>query len=315
MKRLTADLLLLFAAAIWGLAFYFQKSAMSEIGPYLFIAARGLIAALALAPLALLELRSRATRDEAAGIDLSGLVKLGLVGGILFFIGAALQQVGLKTATVTNAGFLTGLYVVITPFIIWVTARRAPSTVVWTAVVLAFAGTWALGGGTVSGLSDGDILIAICALFWALHIVVTGHSPRFGAPMTYTFIQFVMVGVIAGAVALVLEPISVAALTRASGAILYVGLLSSALTFGILAIAMKHTPTAEAAVLMSMETLFAALAGALLLGERLPPIGWFGAALLFIASLVVQLAPRRKAKPNDTDMRASSGSKPAALPS
>jgi drug/metabolite transporter (DMT)-like permease len=321
MKRLTADLLLLFAAAIWGLAFYFQKSAMSEIGPFLFIASRAALASLALAPIAFIELRRRSRESKGPAIDLPGLVKLGITGGIVFFAGAALQQVGLKTATVTNAGFLTGLYVVITPFLIWLIARQAPSAVVWTAVGLAFTGTWALGGGTVSGFSQGDILIAICAIFWSMHIVVTGRSPRFGAPIAFTFFQFVTVGSIAAVAALLTEPISGAALMRASGAILYVGLLSSALTFGLLAIAMKHTPPAEAAVLVSMETLFAAIAGALLLGERLPAIGWFGAGLLFMATLIVQLAPRRKASagsakaPRDLADAPVTAAKPAPLPS
>ena len=294
MTRLRADLLLLFAAGVWGLAFYFQKSAMSHIGPFLFIAARASVAAIALAPLAMLELRRRANESEGPAIGQPGLVKLGLLGGVFFFLGAAFQQVGLQTATVTNAGFLTGLYVVITPLIIWIMARRAPSAVVWTAVSLAFAGTWALGGGTVAGFSHGDALIAICALFWAIHMVVTSRSPRFGAPMMYTCVQFATVAAMAAIAAFLFEPISAEGLVKASGSILYVGLLSSALTFTLLAIAMKHTPASEAAVLVSMETLFAALAGALLLGERLPPIGWFGAALLFAASLLVQLSPRAK---------------------
>lgn len=289
MKRLTADLLLLFAAGVWGLAFYFQKSAMSDVGPFLFIAARSAVASLALVPFALMERRQ--SREE---IDKAGLVKLGMIGGLVFFLGAAFQQEGLRTATVTNTGFLTGLYVVITPFIVWLTARRAPSTVVWTAVAMAFAGTWALGGGTVSGFSHGDMLVAICAVFWAMHIVVTGSSPRFGAPMTYTLVQFATVCAIAVAAAVLFEPISVEALAKALPAILYVGVLSSALTFTLLAMAMKYTPASEAAVLVSMETLFAALAGAILLGERLPSIGWIGAALMFAASLLVQLSPRPK---------------------
>jgi drug/metabolite transporter (DMT)-like permease len=294
MTRITADLLLLLAAAIWGLAFYFQKAAMTDIGPFLFIAARGVIAALALAPLALLELRHLKREADRPAMDHSGLVKLGLTGGLFFFLGAALQQTGLLTATITNAGFLTALYVIITPFIVWMTAGRAPRFVVWTAVVMAFVGTWALGGATVGGLSHGDFLIAIGAVFWATHMVVTGRSPRFGAPMTFTCIQFGTVAALAAVVAILFEPISVDALARASGAILYVGLLSSALTFTLLAMAMKHTPASEAAVLVSMETLFAALAGALLLGERLTPVGWLGAGLLFCATMLVQLAPRPK---------------------
>ncbi|WP_088345942.1 MULTISPECIES: DMT family transporter [Rhodomicrobium] len=294
MNRLTADFLLLLAAAIWGLAFYFQKEAMSDIGPFLFITARALVASCTLAPLALLELRRRANGPARPAIEPRGLVRLGMMGGVVFFLGAAFQQTGLLTATITNAGFLTGLYVVITPFIIWLTARRAPTGVVWAAVGLAFTGTWALGGGTLASFSYGDGLIAFCAIFWAVHLVVTSRSPRFGAPMTFTFIQFATVAVLAAIAALIVEPISIAALARAAGPILYVGVLSSALTFTLLAIAMKHTPASEAAVLMSMETLFAALAGALLLGERLPPIGWLGAALLFSATLIVQLAPRPK---------------------
>lgn len=292
MNRLTADFLLLFAAGVWGLAFYFQKAAMSDIGPFLFIAARALVASCALAPLALIELRHRAAAAPAPGIDRPGLALLGISGGLVFFLGAGFQQVGLKTATVTNAGFLTGLYVVITPFLIWLTAGRAPTAVVWTAVAMAFTGTWALGGGTVGGFSDGDLLIAICAIFWSVHIVVTSRAPRLGAPIAFTCVQFMTVAAVAAVAALLLEPISAAALVRASWPILYVGLLSSALTFTLMAMAMKHTPPAEATVLVSMETLFAALAGALLLGERLPWIGWFGAALLFAATLLVQIAPR-----------------------
>jgi drug/metabolite transporter (DMT)-like permease len=179
-------------------------------------------------------------------------------------------------------------------------------------VALAFAGTWALGGGTVGGFSHGDMLVAISAMFWAIHMVVTGRSPRFGAPMAFTCVQFATVATIAAAAALLLEPISADALVRALGPILYVGLLSSALTFTLLAVAMKHTPASEAAVLVSMETLFAALAGALLLGERLPPIGWLGAALLFSATLIVQLAPRAKPVPEAAAPRTETTSPKAA---
>ena len=238
---------------------------MNHVGPFLFIAARASVAALALAPLALLELRRRGSEKEHPVFDRPGLVKLGVMGGVFFFLGAAFQQAGLQTATVTNAGFLTGLYVVITPLIMWITARRAPGSVVWTAVVMAFTGTWALGGGTVTGFSYGDILIAICAIFWSIHIVVTADRPFPRAHDLY------------------LRPVrhrcrdcrdrrppvradlggcARQSLRRNS----YVGVLSSALTFTLLAIAMKHTPASEAAVLVSMETLFAALAGAVLLG-------------------------------------------------
>ena len=157
MTRLRADLILLLVAAIWGLAFVFQKTAMSTLGPYTFIAARSLVAAVALAPLAFLE-ASRTTVTAS-----SSFRSVIAVSGLLFFIAAAFQQVGLQTATVTNSGFLTALYVVFTPFVAWVWNKKSPNRVVWPAAALSFVGTWLLGGGAFSAFNQGDILVAICA--------------------------------------------------------------------------------------------------------------------------------------------------------
>lgn len=284
MTRIQADLLLLVAAVIWGLAFFFQKAAMDHVGPFLFVAARSGLAAIALAPLAFREIR----RHD--GIETAGLRRAAMAGGAFFFIAAALQQAGIITATVTNAGFLTGLYVVFTPLLVWMVRGAPPGPVVWIAVLLAFVGTWALGGGTIGGFSWGDTLIAISALFWAVHLIVTGNATRYEAPITFTCVQFAVVMILALAVATLTEPIRPEALWRAAASIAFVGLMSSALTFTMLAIAMRHTPAAEAAVLVSTETVFAALAGALLLNERLAPIGWAGAGLILLAMLLVQLA-------------------------
>ncbi|MFZ4807289.1 MAG: DMT family transporter [Hyphomicrobiaceae bacterium] len=285
MTRLQADLLLLFAAAIWGLAFVFQKSAMDHVGPLTFIAARGLVAALALAPLAIREQRRSSVR--AGG----GLLRIAGWGGALFFVAGWLQQYGLVTASVTNTGFLTSLYVIFTPFIVWIAFRKPPARIVAVAVAMAAAGTWALGGGNVDGFGAGDLLVAVSAIFWAIHLVVTGASSKHEAPITFTCLQFAVVAAIALAAALVFENLDTRALLAAWSSILYVGVLSSALTFTLLAVAMKHTPASEAAILVSMETVFAALAGALLLGERLSLLGWTGAGLMLAATLLVQLAP------------------------
>lgn len=288
MRRIHADLLLVLSAAIWGLAFVFQKTAMAHVGPLLFIAARALIAAAALAPFALAEARS------APPVDRGDLVRIGGICGVAFFLGAALQQVGIVTATVTNAGFLTALYVVVVPFLAWAWHRRSPSVFVWPAVALSFLGTWLLGGGTLTGLTQGDWLIAASAVFWAAHVIAVGVSGKLARPVAVTALQFLAVGLLALAATFAFEAPSLEGLMRAGAEILYVGLLSSALTFTLLAVALRYTPPAEAAVLVSLETVFAALAGALLLGERLPLIGWLGAALIFGASLVVQLGAARQ---------------------
>jgi drug/metabolite transporter (DMT)-like permease len=284
MSRLHADIALLIAAAIWGVAFIFQKSAMADIGPLAFIASRGAVAALALAPLALRE-GSRAGATPAG----AGFWKVAISGGVAFFVAAWLQQAGIRTATVTNTGFLTALYVVITPFIAWVWNRIRPSPAVWPAVILSAVGTWMLGGGAVGSFSDGDKLVALSAFFWALHVVVTGRASPFRRPIAYTAVQFAVVSALAAIGSLGLESTSIDGLINAAPEIAYVGLLSSALTFTLLTVALQHTPPAEAAVIVSLETVFAAVAAYWLLGERLGLMGWAGAAMIMGAVLTLQL--------------------------
>ena len=285
MTRLKAELLLVFAAAIWGLAFVFQKSALDHVEPMTFIMARSIRAALALAPLAYVE-GGRTGRPASRSLAASSGA-----GAVLFFLGAAFQQQGLITASVTSTGFLTALYVVFTPLIAWAAMRRRPTVLVWPAVALSFAGTWLLGGGSFGGFSRGDALVAICALFWAAHVVVTSQSSAHGRPILFTALQFAGVAAIAMAGAFVFETPRLAGIVAARVEIAYVGLLSSALTFTLLAVALRHTPPAEAAVIVSAEMLFAALAAYLLLGERVDPLGWIGAGLILAAVLLVQLGP------------------------
>ncbi len=285
MTRLKADLLLLLVAAIWGLAFVFQKSAMEFIGPMTFIAARSFVGALALVPLAVWETRAHKQPIPSEFWHITAFASAAL------FAGEALQQYGLVTATVTNAGFLTALYVICVPFIAWIVTRQRPATLVFPAAALSFAGTWLLGGGDLSALSAGDRLIAMSAMIWALHVVLTGRAVQHDRPLLFTCVQFWIVTVAGLAVAVPTEQISLAALQSAWVAIAYVGVLSSALTFTVLIIAMRYAPPAEAAILISTENLFAALCGALILGERLALINWIGAALIVIATLAVQLAP------------------------
>lgn len=289
MTRVGANALLVIIAAIWGLAFVFQKTAMEHIGPYTFLAMRSVVAAAILAPLALLyENAGRADRPTPAFWWVS------IAGGLSFFIGGILQQIGLVTATVTNTGFLTGLYVVITPLLMWLVLARPPAAIVWFAVGLAFTGTWFLGGGTVGGFSHGDWLVVISSFFWATHMLVIEHSGRHVRPIGFTAVQFCVVAALSGILALVLEETTFADLYAAAPEIAYVGVLSSALTFTLLAVAMRHTPAAEATIIVSTETVFAALAGVILLGEQLEWVGWFGAALMFSATVLVQLAPQRR---------------------
>ncbi len=285
MHRTYANLLLLLIAAIWGLAFVYQKTAMEHIGPYLFLAARSILAAIILAPLALRENRSLGTRPRAEFWIISA------AGGMVFFVAGILQQIGLVTATVTNTGFLTGLYVIITPLMVWLLFQQAPRFYVCPAVILAFAGTWLLGGGTLSNFSFGDWLVAISAIFWSAHILVIERSGHHARPIGFSAIQFAVVSILSLLCTIAFETISFQALAAAAVEIAYVGILSSALTFTLFAVALRYTPAIEATILVSMETVFAALCAVILLSEWLSPIGWTGAAMMFLASLIVQVGP------------------------
>lgn len=293
MRRLHADLLLLVAAAIWGFAFLFQKSAMQHVGPVLFVAARAAVASLALLPLALVEMRSQATPESSRWRE---VVAAALPAGIAFFTGAVLQQWGLVTASVTNTGFLTALYVVVTPFIAWALLAKRPAPLVWLAVIVSFAGTWLLGGGTLAAFSKGDALVALSAVFWALHVVLVGRAAKVARPVAFTMLQFVTVAILGATLASFIGSVSIDRLADAWVEIAYVGLLSSALTFTLFSIALRYTEPSEASIIVSTETLFAAFGAWLFLGERLPPIAWFGAGMILTSTLIVQLAGSRKAR-------------------
>lgn len=277
-SRWTGDILVLLAAIIWGVSFYFQKAAMDHVGPLLFLGLRAVIAAICLAPFAWREAR----HDP-------GVLRIAVLGGGTFFIAAAIQQTGMVEATVTNTGFLTALYVVVTPFVVWLCQRRSPPSTIWVGAALAFAGTWLLSGGSYAAFTPGDWLVALSSVFWSTFIVITGISAKYQAPMTYTGAQFVVVAILALGSAAAFEPISFGAIRAAIIPIAYVGLLASALVYAVLAVAMRRVPASRAAILLSTETIFSAAAGAVMLGERLPVIGWAGAALMLAAVLVVQL--------------------------
>lgn len=279
------DLLVFSAALIWGAAFYFQKTAMLHIGPLLFLGLRGLVAAVALLPFALREQRKR---RQASG----SVVPIAILGGLVFFVAGSIQQSGIVTATVINTGLLTALYVVATPFAFWAIERRSPPTTIWVSAALAFLGVWGLSGGSFGNLSGGDLLVALAAVIWGVHIVVTGRSGKLARPLMYTFVQFVVVAAVSLSLAMAFEPIAFEAIAAASGSILYVGVLSSALTFGIMAIALQYIPAPRATVILSLEVLFSAAAGYVLLGERLPPVGWAGAATILAAVLLVRVRDR-----------------------
>ncbi|MBB3315855.1 drug/metabolite transporter (DMT)-like permease [Rhizobium sp. BK181] len=293
MTRIQANLLLLLAAAIWGGGFVAQSTAMKAIGPFWFIGLRFMIAAVAVLPFILFEARKAPVATAPRHL------KLYLLTGLALFGGAATQQIGLQTTTVTNSSFITGLYVVIVPLIAVVFLRRSPHWIIWPGALMAVSGIYLLSGGQLSALTTGDLLTVVCAIFWAGQITLAGITvSETGRPLALSTAQFAVTGACALAVAVVSEPISWAAIWAAAPEILYVGIFSSGVAFSLQIIGQRYTTPSQAAIFLSAEALFGASLGALLLGETMPPLGYIGCALMFTAMLLVEVVPeiaRRRA--------------------
>jgi len=292
MPRHLANLLLLSAGAIWGAGFVAQSTAMENIGPFLFIGLRFLVASVVLAPFAWMEAR-KADRPVSP-VHLRGFALIGLV----LFLGMALQQVGLTITTVTNSGFLTGLYVVFVPFIALLALRQPPHPVIWPAVMMTFAGIWMLAGGSLADLNNGDLLTIGCAAMWALQVILVGRfvGPS-GRPLTLSFVQFSLAGVLGLGVGLSTESFVLASVIATLPEILFAGVIATGLAFTLQVIGQRYTTAPQAAIFLSTESLFAALFGALILGEQIPVLGYAGGLLIFLAILLAELGPMLRPRP------------------
>lgn len=286
MPRSLAVLLLLICTMLWGFAFVVQKSAMETMGPLTFIGVRYLIGGIFILPVALFE-RSRASAPlSRRQWQFVALMSLALL------IGTWLQQVGLLTTTVTNGGFLTSLYVMFVPAIALVAFRAWPHPILWVGVPLALVGIYFLNGGGLDTLNSGDGLVICGAVFWAIQVLMLGFIARSsGQPILVSCISFLASGAVALAFAFAFEHPTVAGIMGGWEELAYAGIFSTGIAFTLQAVGQQHVPAANAAIILSSESLFAALGGAIFLGERLPVVGYAGAALLFASIVMVEAVP------------------------
>ncbi len=294
LKAFKAEILLLLAAIIWGFAFVAQRMGMDHIGPFTYNGVRFLLGALSLAPLLWLGRRTAPLLDPGAKrLTLAG----SLLAGLILFAGASLQQIGLIYTTAGKAGFITGLYVVIVPLLGLLWGQRTPWGT-WLGALLAIFGLYLLTMSDRLALGEGDGLVLIGALFWAGHVLVIGWlAGRRVDPVLLACLQFIVCAVLSLAVALVSEPITLTGLRGATLPILYGGLLSVGVAYTLQVVAQRDAPPTHAAIILSLETVFAALGGWLLLNEVLAERGLLGCGLMFVGMLLSQLALGKAAPP------------------
>ncbi len=287
---------MLFAvAAMWGAGFTAQRSAMESMGPFTFNAARYAIGAAIILPLVLFRKdKSRPGRGALAG---------GALLGVVMWAASGFQQMGLVTTTASRAGFITGLYVLGVPLLGLPLGHRLSKGHLLGAV-LAVAGLAMLSGDLSGGIVRGDLLVLFCAVLWAVHVVLVARVAGDGDALVLAGTQFVVVAVLSLLAAYAVEAPSLAGLRAGAVPLLYNGLFAIAIAFTLQIIAQRDAPPTHAAVLMSLEAVFGALFGVLLLSERLSAVEWAGCGLMFGGMLACQLWPHPRTPAEQAELTA-----------
>ena len=296
-EKMLGNILLLLTAMIWGTAFVFQRVGMESIEPATFTASRMSLAALATGLVSLL-LGRRGSAAARTARDFKSAVPGGICCGL--FLGAAslFQQFGIVTTTAGKAGFLTALYILLVPVLNWLLFKKRSSLHVWVAIAIGLVGMYLLCVTEDLRLTRGDALVCVCAVLFSGHILCCDYFSRRADPVQLSAVQFITVALISGVIALLVEEPSWDKIKAAALPIAYCGLVSGGVGYTLQMVAQRMTDPTVASLLMSLESVFAALAGALLLHERMSARELLGSVILFAAIILVQLpAPgRRKVK-------------------
>ena len=281
---MTADLLLLLTAAIWGFAFVAQRLGNLYMGPFTFNAIRFSLGALALVPLLLWQRRKGVDRPS---VPLRKLIWPMLATGLLLFAGASLQQVGLLGTTAGKAGFITGLYVVLVPLLALTWGRRT-HLAHWIGALLAVVGLYFLSVTSGFSISPYDLIVLAGAFIWAGHVhLIDRYADQVG-PVRLAIVQFAITGLLSAIIALSFETVTWADITAGIGPILFGAFMSVGLAYTLQIVAQRTADPTHAAIILSLEGAFAALGGWLVLHEMLSLRGLLGCGLMLAGTLVSQ---------------------------
>jgi len=289
LRTLKSDGLLLLTAVIWGFAFVAQRVGMDYVGPFTFNGVRFALGSLVLIPFIWYSRRrNRGTRSNPPEHQSKTLLLAGILAGSALFTAASFQQVGLLYTTAGKAGFITGLYVVIVPIMGLGLGQRTHAGT-WIGALLAAGGMYFLSISEQLTIAYGDLLQLAGAFIWAAHVLIIGRfSPRVDV-LRLAFVQFATCAVLSMSSAVVLEVITLSDIVQATIPILYGGALSVGFAYTLQVVAQRKAHPAHAAILLSLEAVFAALGGWIMLGEVLTSRGLFGCGLMLSGMLLSQL--------------------------
>ena len=281
---------MLIAAFIWGTTFVAQTTGMETIGPFAFNTARYFIGAIAILPLAFMERRridllANLRSDKCLRYQTAGL-------GVMMFGGIALQQTALLYTQVANAAFLTALYVPAVPIFLLIFLRQPVTNRIWLALILSICGSWLLSGTTDLLSQWGDFLVATGALFWAGHIILIGLvMTKLKTPFQFAFVQNVLCVLFGLVPTILFESPYLSDFLPVLPELFYAGLFSVGIAYTLQMIAQGYASTTLAAFILSLESVFAAISGWLLLNQNLSWLAIFGCTLIFAAIIIADVLP------------------------
>lgn len=287
--------LLMLTALIWGTAFVAQSVGMDHLGPFAFTAVRNYIGCVTLLPVIALAAKLRTGKPEEA--ENAPVLKKwtmplwGAACGLLLGSATLLQQTGMQTASPGKAGFLTALYIVIVP-VLGIFLGRRPGLKVWAGVVLALIGAYLLSVKGGEGIATGDLLVIGSAVVFSLHILVVDFVPAGVDGVKLSCVQFLVAALLSTVLALLFEKFTLSDVLSAWVPLLYTGVISSGVGYTLQILGQRTVNPTVASLILSLESVFAALAGWVLLSQPLSSRELVGCALVFVAVVLAQLPGR-----------------------
>jgi drug/metabolite transporter (DMT)-like permease len=308
-KRLRANILLLLTAAIWGFAFVAQRVGSQYVGTFTFNGIRFALGCISLIPLIVYfdkkknnntTINTKNITKSNTNVAILKTILPGVLVGAILYAGSSIQQTGLIYTTAGKASFITGLYVVIVP-IMGLFLKHEIAKNSWIGVGLAVVGLYLLSINENFSISYGDLLEVIGSLFWAVHILSIDYFSKKIDPLKLSFIQFATCSILSLITAFIFENITINGISGALISILYGGLLSAGVAYTLQVIAQKNAKPSHAAIILSMESVFGAVGGALILGEVMSTRGYIGCVLILGGILVsqIKISPKYPQKTNN----------------
>ena len=298
-KKLLGSLLLVLTAVIWGTAFVFQRTGMEQIEPLTFSASRMTLAAVAIGIVSLFFKGSPPSADaDTKKSQRKNTILGGILCGLFLASGSIFQQIGLVYTTAGKAGFITALYMLIVPILNFIIFRKRSPFTVWIAVLMGIFGMYLLCMNGGFSLSQGDTYVIICAFMFSGHILCCDRFVDKCNPVKLSAMQFVTAAAVSWIAAFIMETPSVDKIISAAVPILYCGIISGGVGYTLQIVAQRFTDPTVASLLMSLESVFAVIAGAVFLNEQMSVRELIGCAVMFAAIILVQIPIKQKQKSN-----------------